>query len=122
MAMHMSRRALLGGIGATAFSHPATAFFAATVSAPDPFIGEDATNLGNNETGIKIRVPSVLDGSLRNCILLLAGQSNMASSFPTNYTPANATKVDNFNLYDGATYRWVDPPLGCSCGHRNGVP
>lgn len=54
----------------------------------------------------------VLDGTKRNCVLLIAGQSNVSNNFPTPYTPTNSTKVDNLNCYDGGIYSAVDPLLG----------
>lgn len=84
-------------------------------SAPDPFIFPEISGVtGNYDTNSKTLVSSALNGGIRNCVLLIAGQSNVCNSAPTIYTPTNAGKVDNFCIYNGATYSAVDPLLGCS--------
>lgn len=46
---------------------------------------------------------------------IVAGQSNGANySTGSLYSPTNATKVDNLNPLDGATYHGSDPALGAS--------
>lgn len=46
-------------------------------------------------------------------VLVIGGQSNATSSFPTPYVPSNGT-VYTFNIYDGGLYSSKDPQLGCS--------
>jgi hypothetical protein len=55
-----------------------------------------------------------INPGIRNCILVLAGQSNICNLGPTAYTPTNIGKVDNLNPCNGAIYTAVDPLLGCS--------
>lgn len=55
-----------------------------------------------------------LNGGIRNCVLITAGQSNIANNATSLYVPTNGTKVDNLNPYNGATYAYKDPIMGCS--------
>lgn len=86
------------------------------VSASDPYAAAfpaiSADYFSGYEINGKTRVSAVLDGGIRNCILLIAGQSNVGNNFPTSFTPTNSTKVDNLNIYDGAVYSSADPLLG----------
>lgn len=89
--------------------------FSAT-SVPDPFASSfpAASNefFSGYEINGKTRVSSAINGAIRNCVLLIAGQSNVCNNFPASYTPTNVGKVDNFNIYDGAVYSAADPLLG----------
>lgn len=93
------------------------------VSPPDPFAAPFPSSSSDYFSGYEIngktRVSSAINGSIRNCILLIAGQSNVSNNMPTAYTPTNAGKVDNFNIYDGATYSAADPLLGTSRDTQN---
>jgi len=87
-------------------------------SAQDPFVvPEDLAQIpwGSNSqpTGKIISTPRLNAGE-STLVFALPGQSNSANSGDTIYTPTNATKVDNFNVFDGGTYRAVDPLLGCT--------
>lgn len=85
------------------------------ISGADPYVVNDtSTALGNRDTNAKTLSSQSLNIAIRNCILLIAGQSNVSNSFPTQYTPAHTGSVDNLNLYDGAIYAAADPLLGCS--------
>lgn len=53
-----------------------------------------------------------VSAAVRNLILIVAGQSNTGNITPSTYTPANPTKVDMLNVYDGAIYKASDPILG----------
>lgn len=85
-------------------------------SAPDPYIltEQSAFPAGGNKTatGKIISTPRLTAGET-TAVLMCFGQSNSANSGDTLFTPTNSTKVDNFNVYDGGTYRAVDPLLGC---------
>lgn len=71
-------------------------------------------------TGRIPRDPAI-DPSARNLVLIIAGQSNREAEAPTAYVPVNASKIDNFNVYDGKLYAYQDPPLGSSfIGDANG--
>ncbi len=84
-------------------------------SAPDPYLmTELAGSSGYLDTSAKTLSSQSLNGGIRNCILLIAGQSNVCNNVTTAYTPTNSTKVDNLNPYNGAVYKGVDPLLGCS--------
>jgi hypothetical protein len=84
-------------------------------SAADPFIvTEFPGSAPYKDTNAKTLFTSVLNGGLKNCILLVAGQSNSSNNTTTAFTPTNSTKVHGFNIYDGASYTGADPQLGCS--------
>lgn len=80
-------------------------------SAIDPFI------ISKSGTSFDISGKTVQSGwinGIRNCVLLIAGQSQTTNVSPTVYTPINSAKITNFNIYDGACYSCFDPLLGCS--------
>lgn len=87
---------------------------------PDPFYlneagGQAQTQYPLRATTAKTLAPSqAINTSIRNLVLITAGQSNLGNIAPTPYTPANPTKLFNPNVYDGATYFASDPLLGCS--------
>ena len=68
-----------------------------------------------NVVGKTVRSPT-LNTSQKNLILIVAGDSNTSGTGPSLFTPVNASVVDNFNVYDGATYNYDDPPVGCALG------
>jgi len=87
-------------------------------SAADPYVmPEDLAQIswGSNSqpTGKIVSTPRLNAGEV-TLVLPIFGQSNAANSGDTIYTPTNATKVDNFNPFDGGVYRAVDPLLGCT--------
>lgn len=55
-----------------------------------------------------------VSNSIKNLILLLAGQSNCADLVPSAYTPSNPTKIDQLNVFDGAIRVASDPLIGTS--------
>jgi hypothetical protein len=97
-------------------------FISSAPSSPDPFtiVEEQSAAAANHDANGKTLYTGSLSGAV---ILIIAGQSNAANSFPTPYTPSNTT-VYNLNVYDGAVYKAVDPLLGCStvapAGHFGG--
>jgi hypothetical protein len=87
-------------------------------SAGYPFIvPEDLDQIpwGSNRypVGKETRSPQLNPGE-KTLVLVTVGQSNGANSGSVAYTPTNADKVDNFNIFDGGTYKAVDPLLGCT--------
>jgi hypothetical protein len=44
---------------------------------------------------------------------IVAGQSNSANYATDTYSPTNAGKVDNLNVFDGGVYAAAQPLLGC---------
>ena len=55
-----------------------------------------------------------INTGVQNCVLIAAGQSNMANTAPTPYTPTNGSSIDTLSIYDGAIYHAVDPLVGSS--------
>lgn len=70
-------------------------------------------NRGVAEAAGKTLRSLTIDTSIRNCVLILAGQSNMSNEAPTAYTPTYASQVDNFNIYDRQMYAASGVLLGC---------
>lgn len=92
------------------------------LSAPDPYImSELAGNPGYLDTTAKTLSSQTLNNGIRNCILLIAGQSNACNNAPSAYTPTNTGKVDCLNPYNGAIYAQIDPMLGCSSPASLGI-
>lgn len=60
--------------------------------------------------------------AVRNLVLILSGQSLCADIVPSAYVPANPTKIDQLNIYDGAIRVASDPILGTSWPRVAGVP
>lgn len=91
-------------------------------SKDDPFrVGEVlyagsiwGNNRGYSDVSGKTVRNTPIDTSVRNLILIVAGQSNRTSVAPSAYTPANPSQIDNLNIYDGQMYIAADPMLGCS--------
>lgn len=92
-------------------------------SLPDPgqiFVQRDTGPLAgimntiyNDTTAKTIRALSV-NPAQKTLFLISAGQSNATNICPTKYTPANPTKIDNFNPFTGLNYAATDVLLGVS--------
>lgn len=52
----------------------------------------------------------------KKLVLIVAGQSNWENITPTLYTPANASAVSTFNVYDGGSYSIGGPLCGTQTG------
>lgn len=90
---------------------PTFAQFSRGQSNPDPYIVTEAAGAaGYRDINAKTLVTSTI---ISPCVLIIAGQSNVANNVTSVYTPSNTT-VYNLNLYDGAIYKAVDPLLGPS--------
>lgn len=93
-----------------------------TISSADPFslILEDQPPYSWeltppwNATGGLTQVPAVLDPTKRNAVLVYLGQSQSCNVSSTMYVPTYATKIINFNIYDGAAYLAASSLLGCT--------
>lgn len=91
--------------------------FGTAASAPDTNQLSYPTPPGNpyccgTNTAGKTLSSQTLNNGIRNAVLVVAGQSNASNNEGTAYTPANPTKIDNLNIYDGAIYVASDPLLG----------
>lgn len=87
------------------------------ISAPDPFAFPDFLNTASptwRKTSNKTMASTVLNAGLRNLVLLIVGQSQMGNVNPTAYVPTNITKINNFNIFDGACYQATGSLLGCT--------
>lgn len=93
---------------------------------PDPYtFGEWPLGnpwAGNRNTNGKVaRDPRLLDAA-STLVLIIAGQSNACNFISAIYSPVNASKIDNLNVYDSGYYAATDPLLGCeSAGNANNV-
>ena len=67
---------------------------------------------GFTDTGGRTLRAQTLNPAVRNLVLIIAGQSNMISIGSAAHTIVNGTVLDNFNVYDGATYAAAEPLLG----------
>lgn len=86
-----------------------------TGSAPDRFVvPESAFQPGPAErfTGARTTSTPRLAGGEKTGVFIVAGQSNAQNIAAGAYAPANGAKIDNLNLYDGGTYRALEPLLG----------
>lgn len=91
-------------------------------SIPDPYqLGEYTlvqspilwqSNHGYTDTSSKTYRFNALNTGVKNLVLIVAGQSNVAAEAPSAYTVTNSSVIDNFNIYDGGMYVYTDPPLG----------
>lgn len=94
------------------------------VSIADPYRMNDNFNgfPWNTTAGLTPR-NNPINTSIKNLVLLWAGQSHAASSLPTLYIPTNSTKIDQMNPYDGCLYPVTDKLLGpnASIGPGNTV-
>lgn len=77
----------------------------------------------------KTLASQTINTGIRNLVLITAGQSNSEAISSSLFTPTNPTKLDNFNIYDGAIYTAVEPIVGAGCnglgngwiGHHFGI-
>lgn len=84
-----------------------------TGSISDPFRLDEVRARGNRTlTGKAISSPRQTPGE-RTLVLIVGGQSLVANSSDSLYTPVHSGKVDNLSLLDGGTYAASDPLLGC---------
>jgi hypothetical protein len=67
-----------------------------------------------NVTAANVLRSQTVNTSVRNLIIIAAGQSNIVNVAPSNYTPTNSTVLDNFDITSGAIYAAVDPLMGCN--------
>lgn len=67
---------------------------------------------GLSDTTGKTSASSALTPGEKTAIAIVAGQSLSANQGASLYTPTNAAKCQQLNIYDGALYRAVDPVLG----------
>jgi hypothetical protein len=59
--------------------------------------------------------------SIKNLVVLVAGQSLRSSQLPTDFALTNSTVIDNFSVYDGAMYAYKHPVIGSTyVGNANG--
>lgn len=82
---------------------------------PDPFLLNDASFAGNPPnlatTGLTPR-SQVINPAQKTLVLIEDGQSQGNNVAPTVYIPTNSAAIDNFNIYDGASYPIVGPIIG----------
>jgi hypothetical protein len=90
------------------------------VSRVDPFIPFENSNpffqSNIDVNGLATRSQAI-NPAERTLVLISAGQSLATNVLPTLHVPTNATKVDNFNFSDGASYPVAGSAfglLGCS--------
>lgn len=98
--------------------------WAASTSADDYTLGEYIITGGppNDNRGYAStsgKTPQAIPP--RVLLLITAGQSNIANTGVTNYTPTHASAIGNFNSYDGSLYAYADPLLGPSGNTANMV-
>jgi hypothetical protein len=79
---------------------------------PNTFLVNITDNI--NIKAVGLRASQTLNPAVRNLVMLMPGQSNIADEAPSAYTPTNAAAIDNLNIYDGGIYNAVDPLLGCA--------
>jgi hypothetical protein len=79
----------------------------------DPFaLTEDLTRPAwKFPDGLTRSTPRITVGETTKTFIAL-GQSNIANSGQTGYTPTNSTKVDNFDIGSGGVWNAKDPLLG----------
>lgn len=86
----------------------------ALISKSDPytipaFAGHNYIDRGSRS----LRTPRLTAGE-NTAVFIVAGQSNAANCLDSSYSANNASKIDNFNLFDGGVYAASDPLLGCT--------
>lgn len=84
-----------------------------TGSIKDPFRLKEELARGNRTLTSKALTSPRLQAGETTLVLLIAGQSLVANSSDSFYTPVHSGKVDNLSLLDGGTYAASDPLLGC---------
>lgn len=89
---------------------------------PDKYaIADFATSLIYRGTNGLTPRSQTINPALKTLVLIWDGQSNQMNVTPTTYVPANSSAIDNFNIYDSASY----PPTGIAmlgCGISAGAP
>lgn len=75
-----------------------------------------------NTNLVSLRAQQTLDPSVRNLVMIVAGQSNGTDITPSVYAPVSTSKIDQLNIYDGGIYNAVDPLLGTSLNSGGGNP
>lgn len=67
------------------------------------------------DTTGRVRRPDSVSGSETTGIFVVIGDSMAGNHHGTPlYTPVNASKVDQLNIYDGLAYNAIDPLIGCT--------
>ncbi len=66
-------------------------------------------NLDNNP--LSQTATQTIDTTKTNLILIVAGQSNIASPAPTAFTPVNGSSLFQLSIFDGKIYPALDPLL-----------
>ncbi|MDQ8730496.1 sialate O-acetylesterase [Bradyrhizobium sp. LHD-71] len=84
---------------------------------PDPYVLSDRLLTGDIikpwiDTNGRLIRNTAINTSVRNLVLITAGQSNRANNDGAQYAPANSSVIDNFNICDGALYDCAGPLLG----------
>jgi hypothetical protein len=82
-------------------------------AAPDPFVLPGVVPVARQTAGRSLR-SLVINPSERTLVLIGTGQSLAANTSGALYTVTNGSKVDNFNICDGAAYDCAGELLGCS--------
>lgn len=84
---------------------------------PDPFFLNDnnplvgATSIYRGTVGLTPRSQSI-NPAQKTLVMIVDGQSQAGNVAPTTYIPTNSSAIDNFNIYDGASYPVAGPLLG----------
>lgn len=87
-----------------------------TITPPEGLFGTGGEALppGNQSVnGLSYRNQTI-NTSKRNLVLIMMGQSNCENVNPTLYVPTNSSVIDEFNIYDGASYNINGPLAGAS--------
>lgn len=86
---------------------------------PDPFVIDDRFAISQGPGGVVYRQTAgltsrdqVFNPAKKTLVLIGAGQSNYVSVNPTLYVPTDSSAIDNFNIYDGASYSIGGPLVG----------
>lgn len=94
-------------------------------AAPDPFLLFNIPEVQVQTAGRAVR-SLVINPAERTLVLISSGQSLASNTSGALFTPTNASKIDNFNVNDGAAYDCAGPLLGPSTddtlGPGNVVP
>lgn len=91
-------------------------------SKEDPFaLVEDPTRPGWRFADGRTRSTPRLTAGETTKVIIGLGQSNIANSGQSAYTPTNSTKVDNFDIGSGGIWNAVDPLLGAGTNIGVGV-
>ncbi len=106
----MVRAALLCVVGA--------GMLLSAASAPiDPYdLYEIPGEEGYSNTAVRAQVSATLDGGESTGVFIATGQSLFANNGESAYTPTNAAKAQQIDIYDGVVYQIKDPVIGASAG------